>query len=96
MFTIHYCLATVSNFFAIMNSVSVAWESINTTGVSHYTVYYTSVTDSGNVTFTANTNQGVIGGLDPNLNYVFAISVTFNIRGTLYEGDSTPYITPGK
>ena len=31
------------------------WESINTTGVSHYTVYYTSIsklrkeTDSGNV-----------------------------------------------
>ena len=74
------------------------WESINTTGVSHYTVYYSTCTckgqiNSGNVTFTANTNQGVIGGLDPNLNYVFAISVTFNIRGTLYEGDSTPYIT---
>ena len=78
------------------------WESINTTGVSHYTVYYTSTskrkreTDSGNVTFTANTNQGVIGGLDPNLNYLFAISVTFNIRGTLYEGSSTLLTTPGK
>ena len=77
------------------------WESINTTGVSHYTVYYSTCTckgqiDSGNVTFTANTNQGVIGGLDSNLNYAFAISVTFNIRGTLYEGNNTPYITPGK
>ena len=78
------------------------WESINTTGVSHYTVYFTSTskckreTDSRNVTFPANTNQGVIGGLDPNLNYVFAISVTFNIRGTLYEGDSTPLTTPCK
>ena len=77
------------------------WESINTTGVSHYTVYYTSTskrkreTDSGNVTFPANTNQGVVGGLDPNLNYVFAISVTFNIRGTLHEGDRTPLTTPG-
>ena len=70
------------------------WESINTTGVSHYTVYYTSATDSANVTFSANTNQGAIGGLDPNLHYQFAISVTFNIRGTLYKGDSTPYITP--
>ena len=70
------------------------WESINTTGVSHYTVYYISATDSGNVTFPANTNQGVIGGSDPNLNYQFSISVTFNIRATLYEGDSTPYITP--
>ena len=47
------------------------------------------------MTFPANTNQGVIGGLDPNLNYVFAISVTFSIRGTLYEGHRTPYITPG-
>ena len=78
------------------------WESIDTTGVSHYTVYYTSTctckteTDSGNVTFSAKTNQGVIGGLDPNLNYVFAISVTFNIRGTLYEGDRTPLTTPRK
>ena len=97
-------LATLSGFSVTQlntTSVSVMWESIITTGVSHYTVYYSTCTcktetDSGNVTFTANTNQGVIGGLDPNLNYVFAISVTFNIRGTLYEGDSTPYITPGK
>ena len=98
-------LATLSGFSIFQlntTSVSVVWKSIITTGVSYYTVYYTSTctckteTDSGNVTFTANTNQGVIGGLDPNLNYVFAISVTFNIRGTLYEGDSTPYITPGK
>ena len=96
-------LATVSGFSVTQfstTSVSVMWESINTTGVSHYTVYYTSTskrkreTDSGNVTFPANTNQCVMGGLDPNLNYVFAISVTFNIRGKLYEGDSTPYITP--
>ena len=71
------------------------WKSINITGVSHYTVYYTSLcTCKGecgleNVTFPANTNQGVIGGLDPNLNYIFAISVTFNIRGTLYEGNRT-------
>ena len=81
-------LATVSGFSIFQlntTSVSVVWKSIITTGVSHYTVYYTSTctckteTDSGNVTFTANTNQGVIGGLDPNLNYVF-----------------TPYITPGK
>ena len=99
-----FSLATVSGFSVTQlntTSVSVMWESINTTGVSHYTVYYTSIskrkteTDSGNVTFPANTNQGVIGGLDPNLNYVFAISVTFSIRGTLYEGHRTPYITPG-
>ena len=99
-----FCLATISGFSVTQlntTSVSVMWKSINTTGVSHYTVYYTSTskrnreTDSGNATFPANTNQGVIEGLDPNLNYVFAISVTFNIRGTLYEGDRTQYIIPG-
>ena len=98
-------LATVSGFSVTQlntTSVSVMWKSINTTGVSHYTVYYTSTcackteTDSGSVTFPANTNQGVIGGLDPNLNYVFAISVTFNIGGTLYENNQTPYFKPSK
>ena len=68
------------------------WESINTTGVSHYTVYYTNTcTDITikNVTFPANTNEGVIGGLDPNLNYAFSLSVTVIIGGSLYEGDRT-------
>ena len=40
-------LATVSGFSITQlntTSISVMWETINTTGVSHYTVYYSTCT----------------------------------------------------
>ena len=78
------------------------WGSV--TGASHYTVYYESTSsssrkkrrvDTGMRVFPGDTTEGLIGGLDPNLNYLFSIS--FNINGIIYEGERTQriHISPG-
>ena len=78
------------------------WGSV--TGASHYTVYYESTSsssrkkrqvDTGMRVFPGNTTEGLIGGLDPNLNYLFSISTSFNINGIIYEGERTQLIPPG-
>ena len=79
-----------------------AWGSV--TGASHYTVYYESTSsssrkkrqvDTGMRVFPGDTTEGLIGGLDPNLNYLFSISTSFNINGIIYEGERTQPIPPG-
>ena len=45
--------------------------------------------------FPGDTTEGLIGGLDPNLNYLFSISTSFNINGIIYEGERTQPIPPG-
>ena len=78
------------------------WGSV--TGASHYTVYYESTSsssrkkrqvDTGMRVFKGDTTEGLIGGLDPNLNYLFSISTSFNINGIIYEGERTQPIPPG-
>ncbi|XP_019860363.1 PREDICTED: uncharacterized protein LOC109588665 [Amphimedon queenslandica] len=44
--------------------------------------------------FPGDTTEGLIGGLDPNLNYLFSISVSFNVNGIIYEGKRTQKIPP--
>uniref|UniRef100_A0A1X7TCB1 Uncharacterized protein n=1 Tax=Amphimedon queenslandica TaxID=400682 RepID=A0A1X7TCB1_AMPQE len=70
---------------------------------SHYTVYYESTSSSsrkkrqvetGMRVFPGDTTEGLIGGLDPNLNYLFSISVSFNVNGIIYEGKRTQKIPP--
>ena len=65
---------------------------------SHYTVYYESPSSSsrkkrqvetGMRVFPGGTTEGLIGGLDPNLNYLFSISTSFNVNGIIYEGERT-------
>ena len=46
--------------------------------------------------FPSDTTEGLIGGLDPNLNYLFSISTSFNTNGIIYEGERTQPIPPGK
>ena len=79
-----------------------AWGSV--TGASHYTVYYESTSsssrkkrqvDTGMRVFPVDTTESLIGGLDPNLNYLFSISTSFNINGIIYEGERTQPIPPG-
>ena len=41
-------------------------------------------------------SEGLIGGLQDNLNYLFSLSVTYEINGVDYEGDRTQPISPGK
>ena len=77
------------------------WGSV--TGASHYTVYYESTSsssrkkrqvDTGMRVFPGDTTEGLIGGLDPNLSYLFSISTSFNINGIIYEGERTQPIPP--
>ena len=78
------------------------WQPITAPEVKHYTVYYISTSkhkrqsDMGKKTFPAGSNEGVIGGLQDNLNYLFSLSVTYEINGVDYEGERTQPIPPGK
>ena len=45
--------------------------------------------------FPGGTTEGLIGGLDPNLNYLFSISTSFNVNEIIYEGERTQPIPPG-
>ncbi|XP_019855555.1 PREDICTED: uncharacterized protein LOC109584308 [Amphimedon queenslandica] len=45
--------------------------------------------------FPGDTTEGRIGGLDPNLNYLFSISTSFTVNGRIYEGERTQPISPG-
>ena len=87
-----------------LNSTAVRAEWGSVTGASHYTVYYESTSsssrkkrqvDTGMRVFPGDTTEGLIGGLDPNLNYLFSISTSFNINGIIYEGERTQPIPPG-
>ena len=83
-------------------AVLVMWQPITAQDVKHYTVYYISTSkrkrqsDMGKKTFPAGSSEGVIGGLQDNLNYLFSISVTYEINGVDYEGERTQPIPPGK
>ena len=96
---------TVSGFNVIkINNTAVLamWQPITAPEVKHYTVYYISTSkcnrqsDMDNKTFPAGSNEGVIGGLQDNLNYLFSLSVTYEINGVDYEGERTQLIPPGK
>uniref|UniRef100_A0A1X7T7A1 Fibronectin type-III domain-containing protein n=1 Tax=Amphimedon queenslandica TaxID=400682 RepID=A0A1X7T7A1_AMPQE len=83
-------------------AVRAEWNLIRR--VSHYTVYYESTSSSsrkkrqvetGMRVFPGDTTEGLIGGLDPNLKYLFSISTSFNVNGIIYEGERTQPIPPG-
>ena len=81
-------------------TVRVTWQRIESDAVDRYTVYYYSTSevkrqiDSGSKNFSANVSEGVIDGLDPNLDYIFSITVTFILGGIEYEGKKTDPIIP--
>ena len=80
--------------------VRITWQLIESDAVDRYTVYYYSTSevkrqvDSGSKNFSANVSEGVIDGLDPNLDYIFSITVTFILGGMEYEGEETVPIIP--
>uniref|UniRef100_A0A1X7TV22 Fibronectin type-III domain-containing protein n=1 Tax=Amphimedon queenslandica TaxID=400682 RepID=A0A1X7TV22_AMPQE len=87
-----------------LNSTAVRAEWSFVSGASHYTVYYESTSSSirkkrqvetGMRVFPGGTTEGLIGGLDPNLNYLFSISTSFTVNGIIYEGERTQPIPPG-
>uniref|UniRef100_A0A1X7TQK7 protein-tyrosine-phosphatase n=1 Tax=Amphimedon queenslandica TaxID=400682 RepID=A0A1X7TQK7_AMPQE len=86
-----------------LNSTAVRAEWSFVSGASHYTVYYESTSSSsrkkrqvetGMRVFPGDTTEGLIGGLDPNLNYLFSISTSFTVNGIIYEGERTQPISP--
>ena len=81
-------------------TVRATWQQIESDAVDRYTVYYYSTSevkrqvDSGSKNFLASISEGVIDGLDPNLDYIFSITVTFILGGIEYEGEETDPIIP--
>ena len=74
--------------------VLAMWQPITAPEVKHYTVYYISTSkhkrqsDIGNKIFPAGSSEGVIEGLQDNLDYLFSLSVTYEINGVEYERES--------
>ena len=93
-------IAMVQNFQVTRISDTTAratWNRIESDAVDRYTVYYyitSRQVDSGSNNFPANVSEGVIDGLDPNLDYIFSITVTFILGGIEYEGEETDPIIP--
>ena len=98
-FTLFFILAVIETFsITKLNSTAVRAEWGRVLEASHYTVYYESTSSSsrkkrqveaGMRVFPGDTTEGLIGGLDPNLNYLFSISTSFNVNGIIYEGERT-------
>ena len=94
-------VATVSGF-STTNVILAMWQPITAPEVKRYTVYYISTSkhkrqsDMGNRTYPAGSSKGIIGGLQTSLEYLFSLSVTYEINGVEYEGERTQPITPGK
>ena len=84
-----------------INSTAVRADWGSVTGAGYFTVYYQSNSkrkrqaDSGMKVFPGDTTNGVIGGLDPSLDYLFSISVSYNINGMIFEGQRSQPIPPG-
>uniref|UniRef100_A0A1X7T3M1 Fibronectin type-III domain-containing protein n=1 Tax=Amphimedon queenslandica TaxID=400682 RepID=A0A1X7T3M1_AMPQE len=87
-----------------LNSTAVRAEWSFVSRASHYTVYSESTSSSsrkkrqvetGMRVFPGDTTEGLIGGLDPNLNYLFSISTSFTVNGIIYEGERTQPMPPG-
>ena len=102
----NFLILAVIQTFSVTKFISTAViaEWVSVTRASHYTVYYESTSsssrkkrqvDTGMRVFPGDTTEGLIGGLDPNLNYLFSISTSFNVNGIIYEGERTQPIPPG-
>ena len=100
-----FSIARVSGFNVMkINNTAVLgmWQPIIAPEVKHYTVYYISTSklkrqfDMGNKTFPAGSSEGVIGGLQDYLIFLFSLSVTYEINGINYEGERTQPLPPGK
>ena len=81
-------------------TVRVTWQLIESDTVERYIVYYYGTSrmkrqvDSGTKNFLADVSEGIIDGLDPNLDYIFSITVTFILEGVQYEGEEIDPIIP--
>jgi hypothetical protein len=79
-------------------AIEAHWHTLTTIGVKYYTVYYYSTNGgmetSQSIMFTTDMFKGIITGLQPNVEYVFEISMTLTINGAMYEGERLSYTLP--
>ena len=94
-----FILAVIQNFsITEINSTAVRADWGSVTGASHFNVYYQSTSkrkrqaNSGMRIFPGDTTNGVIGGLAPSLDYLFSISVSYNMNGMIIEGQRSQFI----
>ena len=69
-------------------AVTVSWTPVTLPAAAeyHYTVHYTTVCGTVNVSYPASVSTGVVSGLQEGLQYQFSVTVTFNVNGTSYSG----------
>ena len=101
-------LAVISGFSTVrINSTAVRamWSKLDSDFVDHYTVYYyPDPAQNGSrkrnnneqmATFPAGSSSGVIGGLNKEQDYLFSLSVAFNVNEQLFEGERTDPVEIG-
>ena len=94
-----FLIAIVSGLSIIkLNGTAVyaMWQPVITPEIKHYTIYYISIKrqfDVNNRTFPVESSEGVAGGLQDNLDYLFLLS--YEINGVDYEQERTPFISSG-
>ena len=67
-------------------AVRVSWISVNLTVVHNYTVHYSAVCVTVNVSFPVSASSGVVSGLQEGQQYQFSVTITFNMNGVVYTG----------
>ena len=68
-------------------AVTVSWTPVTLPAAAaayHYTVHYTTVCGTVNVSYPGSASSGVVSGLQEGLQYQFSVTVTFNVNGTSY------------
>ena len=67
-------------------AVTVSWTPVTLPAAAeyHYTVHYTTVCGTVNISYPASSSSGVVSGLQEGLQYQFSVSVTFNVSGVIY------------
>ena len=80
-----------------INSTAVAFQWLPVTGAYLYTIYYSSYFCSESIVFNNDTNYHLIQDEDINavIWYALTISVIFQVRGSLFEGQRSPPTVQG-
>ena len=86
-------------------AVLASWTQDSSELVQVYTIYYIGASSSGRrrreaegemeKIFPGDSSFGIIGGLNPLMDYTFQLSVPYSVSGALIEGSRTPKIMAG-
>ena len=65
-------------------AVNVSWTPVTLQETEyHYTVHYTTMCGTVNVSYPASASSGVVSGLQEGQQYQFRVTLTFNVNGTI-------------